>query len=107
MKMYVKSSSTLYKFLPKSGRTDYDALRFAFNFLEEGDYMLNNEGNIYFVINPGSLNPGFLESSRVIEVKRVAYNALPDEVKNAIYNLATGYPKSQICKKVLEVAQQG
>lgn len=107
MRMYVKKSSTLYKFLPKSGRTDYHTLRYAFDFLEEGDYVLDDEGNIYFVIDAGELNPGFLESSRVIEVQKVDFNQLPEQVKNAIYNLASGYPQSEICKKVLEIAQQG
>lgn len=103
MKLYAKYPSVFYKFIPKSGRTD----RFAFASLAKGDYVLDDEGNIYLVVNPGSLNPGFLESYRIIEVKRIAYNALPEQIKNTIYNLSTGYPQSSICKKALEVAQQG
>ena len=102
MKIYAKRSSTLYKFVPKSGRTGYNSLKFAFDFLEEGDYVLDAEGNIYFVINPGSLNPGFLESSRVIEVQKVDFNQLPDAVQNAIHYLATSYPASELCRKVLQ-----
>lgn len=106
MKLYVKYPSMLCKFIPKSGRTDYDALRFAFHFLEKGDYMVDNVGNIYEVVDPGELNAGFLESYRVIEVKEV--DELPEEIKNAIYHLAKGYPQSEICRKALEnVVQQG
>ncbi len=102
MKFYVKQSSPLYKFLPRSGKTDYDSLKFAFAFLAKGDYLIDNKGVIYEVLDPGQLNPGFLESSRVIEVKKVTYKELPDAVKNAIHYLANSYPSSSICRKVLQ-----
>lgn len=107
MKLYVKYPSMLYKFIPQSGRTDYDSLKFAFTFLEKGDYVLDDDGNIYEVLDPGPLCSGFLESSRVIEVKKVDYNELPQKIKNAIYYLAKSYPSSERCRKVLEVVQQG
>lgn len=107
MKLYVREPNWLYKFIPKSGKTDYDSLKFAFDFLEKGDYMLDNDGNIYEVVNPGSLYPGFLESFRTIEIEKVDYNELPQKIKNAIYYLAKGYPSSEICRKALEVVQQG
>jgi len=102
MKIYAKRSSTLYKFVPKSGRTDYNSLKFAFDFLKEGDYVINNKGVIYEVLDPGHLHAGFLEAFRTIEVKEVSYNILPQEVKDAIYRLANGYPASEICRKVLQ-----
>lgn len=105
MKIYVKDPNVLYEFLPKSGKTDYDSLRFAFTFLEKGDYMLNNDGEIFEILDPGPLYPGFLESSRVVEVKKIDYNELPEEVKKAIRRLAKDYPPSETserCRKVLE-----
>ena len=102
MKIYVKEPNMLYEFLPKSGKTDYDSLRFAFTFLEKGDYMLDNDGTIYEVLDPGPLYPGFLESSRIIEVKKVDFDKLPEKIKKAIRYLAKAYPPSDICRKVVQ-----
>ena len=107
MKFYVKQSSTLYKFIPKTGRTDFNTLKFVFSRLEKGDYMLDDKGNIYKILDPGQLHTGFLEGYRTIQVKEVDFAQLPDKIQNAVYYLATSYPGSTICKKVLEVAQQG
>ena len=102
MKLYVKYPSMLYKFIPKSGRTDYDSLKFAFTFLEKGDYILDDDGTIYETLDPGPLYSGFLESSRVIEVKKVDFDKLPEKIKKAIRYLAKAYPPSERCRKVLE-----
>lgn len=107
MKLYVKYPSMLYKFIPQSGKTDYDSLKFAFTFLEKGDYVLDDDGTIYEVLDPGPLYSGFLESSRVIEVKEADFDEIPEKIKNTIYYLAKSYPPSEKCRKVLEVVQQG
>ena len=102
MKFYVKQSSPLYKFLPKSGRTDYNSLKFAFASLAKGDYLIDNDGAIYRVLDPGQLYPGFLESYRTIEVEEVELDKIPDRIKDAIHYLANSYPSSSICRKVLQ-----
>lgn len=102
MRLYVKHPSMLFKFIPKSGRTDYDSLRFAFYSLEKGDYVLSNDGEIFEVLDPGQLYSGFLESARIIEVEEADFDEIPEKVKNAIYYLAKSYPQSSRCKKVLE-----
>lgn len=106
-KVFISKFNSDFIIINKAGKTDYWSRKYAFDNLQEGDYILWKDGEINVVIDPGKMGMGFSSAPgtgkwRTVTVKEVEFAEIQDKIKGAIYHLANSYPSSDICRKVLQ-----
>ena len=106
-KVFISKFNSAFIIINKEGKTNHWSRKYAFDNLQEGDYILWKDGEINVVIDPGKMGMGFSFAPgtgkwRTVTVEEVEFNELPSEIQNAIHYLASSYPSSNICRKVVQ-----